>query len=242
MVVIVGGDFVLDSGYPIIFKGFNYQVSDDLSWVKGRHSLKFGYELLKLHFYQQYIGPTLATFDGSRTGDPMADFMLGALGDSPGFQGDFGVITNDDHTAYNSFYAQDDYRVKPRLMLNYGLRYEPFLQWKDGEGNLNTIVPNVQSTVEPTALRAYCSRVIRASARASHLRIRATLHRGSALHGMYLGMEKQVFVAALEYFTTPSMPTSLRNKTRPTPDHSPITTATYPTLLRPREILPHPLL
>ena len=128
MVVNVGGDFVLDSGYPITFKGFNYQISDDLSWIKGKHSLKFGYELLKLHFYQQYIGPTLATFDGSRTGDPMADFMLGALGDSPGFQGDFGVITNDDFTAFNEFYAQDDFRVRPRLMLNYGLRYEPFLQ------------------------------------------------------------------------------------------------------------------
>ncbi len=151
LVVIVGGDFVLDSGYPIIFKGVNYQASDDLSWIKGKHSLKFGYELLKLHFYQLYIGPTEATFDGSRSGDPMADFMMGALGDSPGFLGDFGVIVNDDYSAFNSFYAQDDFRVKPRLILNYGLRYEPFLQWTDGVGKLNTIVPGVQSTVDATA-------------------------------------------------------------------------------------------
>jgi hypothetical protein len=149
--VYVGGYFDLGSGVPITFNGVNYQISDDLSWIKGKHSLKFGYELLKLHFLQQYIGYTTANFDGSRTGDAMADFMLGALGSSAGFNGNFGIITNDDYTAYNSFYAQDDFRVVPRLIINYGLRYEPFLQWKDGHGELNTIIPNMQSTVDPTA-------------------------------------------------------------------------------------------
>jgi hypothetical protein len=149
--VYVEGDFDLGTGGPYSFTGFNYQISDDLSWIKGKHSLKFGYELLKLHFQQNWISYTEANFDGSRSGDPMADFMMGALGDTPGFSGGFGVVDNDDYTAYNSFYAQDDFRVKPRLILNYGLRYEPFLQWKDGHGELNTIVPGAQSTIDPTA-------------------------------------------------------------------------------------------
>jgi hypothetical protein len=146
--VDVGNDFVLDSGYPIIFSGINYQVSDNLSWIKGRHSFSFGYELLKLHFYQSYIGPSVATFSGVRSGDPVADFILGAYDN---VSVNFGLRVNDDYSAYNSFYAQDQFRIKPRFILSYGLRYEPFLQWKDGHGKLDTIVPGAQSTVDPTA-------------------------------------------------------------------------------------------
>jgi hypothetical protein len=149
--VIVQGNFVMDSNAPVTFSGYNYQFSDDLSWIKGKHSLKFGYEILKLHFYQAWMGSSAFTFDGSRTGDPEADFMMGTFGNAPGLGGMFGEVINDDHSAFNSFYAQDDYRVKPRLVLNYGLRWEPYLQWKDGRGELNTIVPNAQSTVDPSA-------------------------------------------------------------------------------------------
>jgi hypothetical protein len=149
--VITGSDWVLDSGAPGTYSGYNYQFTDGLSWIKGRHSLKFGYELLKLHFYQAWMGPETFIFDGSRSGDPEADFLLGAFGNSPGFSGMFGLVVNDDYSAFNSFFAQDDFRIKPRLILNYGLRYEPFLQWKDGEGKINSIVPNAQSTIDPTA-------------------------------------------------------------------------------------------
>ncbi len=158
--VNVGNEFILDSGYAIVFSGINYQYSDNLSWTKGRHSFEFGYELLKLHFYQSYIAPTNFTFSGVRTqnpnpppnapasGDPVADFLLGAYDN---LSLNFGVRVNDDRTAYNSFYAQDTFRATPRLTLNYGLRYEPFLQWKDVNGKLDTIVPGQQSTIDATA-------------------------------------------------------------------------------------------
>ncbi len=160
IVANVGNQFILDSGYAIIFSGINYQFSDNLSWTKGRHSLEFGYELLKLHFFQSYIAPVVFSFSGVRTqnpnppanappsGDPVADFLLGAYDN---LTLNFGVRVNDDRTAYNSFYAQDVFRMNPRFILNYGLRYEPFLQWKDGNGKLDTIVPGAQSTIDPTA-------------------------------------------------------------------------------------------
>jgi hypothetical protein len=160
IVASVGSDFVLDSGYAIVFSGINYQWGDNLSWSKGRHSFQFGYQTLKLHFYQSYIAPSNFTFSGVRTqnpnpapnappsGNPLADFMLGAYDN---ITIDFGVRVNDDYSAYNSFFAQDVFRVNPRFTLNYGLRYEPFLQWKDGHGKLNTIVPGRQSTVDTSA-------------------------------------------------------------------------------------------
>ncbi len=146
--VNVGSNFVLDSGYAIKFSGLNYQVADNLSWIKGRHSFRFGFEILKLNFYQSYIAPPVFSFSGVRSGDPVADFILGAYDTTTV---NFGIRVNDDRTAYNSFYAQDDFRVMPRLIVNYGLRYEPFLQWKDGNGKLDTIVPGAQSTIDPTA-------------------------------------------------------------------------------------------
>lgn len=146
--VDVGSNFVLDSGYAIVFSGINYQFSDRLSWIKGRHSLGVGFEMLKLHFFQSFIAPSFFSFSGVRSNDPTADFLLGAYDN---ISINFGVRVNDDRTAYNSFYAKDDFRVTPRLIVNYGVRYEPFLQWKDGNNNLNTIVPEAQSTIDPSA-------------------------------------------------------------------------------------------
>lgn len=144
----VASNFTLGSGGPSLFSGINYQVGDDLTWTKGRHTFKFGFEILKLHFKQAFIAPPNFSFSGVRSGNPVADFVLGAY-DTATI--DFGLREDDDRTAYNAFYAQDQLRVNPRLVLTYGVRYEPFLQWKSGNGQLDTFVPGAQSTVDPTA-------------------------------------------------------------------------------------------
>lgn len=146
--VNVGNDFTLGTGYTTKFTGTNYQIRDSLSWIKGRHNFKFGAESLMLNFRQIFIGPPSFSFTGVRSGDPMADFMLGAF-DSLNL--DFGVRDNNDYTTYNSFYAQDEFKVTPRLTLTYGLRYEPFLPWKDKKNRIDTIAPGVQSKTVPDA-------------------------------------------------------------------------------------------
>ena len=62
------------------FKSRNFQFKDTMSWIRGKHSFKFGYEMLRLQFQQIFIGfsPSVA-FTGARTGDPTADFMLGSV-------------------------------------------------------------------------------------------------------------------------------------------------------------------
>jgi hypothetical protein len=146
--VNVGNNFTLGGGSVTEFSGINWQLADNLSWTKGRHNMKFGYEILKLHFYQAYIYPPSISFSGVRSGDPNADLLLGAYDTTTVA---FGLAVNDNRTAYNSFYAQDAWRATNHLTLDYGLRFEPFLPWKAAGNKLTTIEPGVQSTVQPTA-------------------------------------------------------------------------------------------
>ena len=74
--VNVASGFTLGSGTPTQFLGTNYQISDSLTWIKGRHSLKFGFESLFLNFRQLFIGAPNFTFSGVQTGDATADFSL----------------------------------------------------------------------------------------------------------------------------------------------------------------------
>jgi hypothetical protein len=144
----VASDFSIGSYGPNMFAGINYQVADNLTWTKGRHTMKFGFEIQRLQFNQVWIGASSFTFSGVRSGDPFADLILGAY-DSTSVM--FGQAINNDSTFYNSFYAEDQFRVNPRFVLSYGLRYEPFLPWKDKNNLINTVVPGQQSTIDPTA-------------------------------------------------------------------------------------------
>ena len=140
----VGNNFNLGAGYPTKFLGTNYQFRDSLSWIKGRHSIKFGYELLHLSFQQIWIGSPGFYFSGARSGSAYADFLLGAF-DTLSL--DFGVRNNDDYANFHSFFVQDEYKITRRLTLTYGLRYEPYLPWKDRNNALDTVVPGAQSKV-----------------------------------------------------------------------------------------------
>lgn len=146
--VTVSGVFHLGGGSPSIFSGRNYQIADNLTWMRGNHTFKFGFQLLKLHFYQAFLSTPAFTFDGARSGDPFADFMLGAFDTT---KVPFGVRVDDDRTWYNSVYAQDTWRATPRLTLNYGLRWDPFLPWTSRNDIITTWLPNRQSVVDPTA-------------------------------------------------------------------------------------------
>jgi len=146
--VNVGDDFALGSGYVTRFWNTNWQFRDTLSWIKGRHNFRFGYEYLHLNFRQAWIGPPGFTFNGSRSGDHVADFMLGAF-DNLGHN--FGVRDNDAITNAHSLFFQDEFKVTPRFTLTYGVRYEPFLPWYDRHDRINTAVPGRQSTAVPDA-------------------------------------------------------------------------------------------
>ena len=110
------------------------QIAVDLTWTKGKHTLKFGHTTYWLQSQISNAGLVLGgfRFDGRFTenpsnragGESMADFLLGnpiAAQNS-----------NYRHMGLRAHqYVQDDWRVTDRLTINLGLRYELSLPWVD---------------------------------------------------------------------------------------------------------------
>jgi len=151
----VGGEFVLGSGYTTRFFSHNYQFRDSMNWIRGRHNFKFGFELLRLQFEQIFIGSPNVSFNGTRTanadgatGDPFADFLLGAFAS---VNLDFGVRDTNASTNAMSAYFQDEWKVNNRFTVTLGIRYEPFLPWVEKHNRIDTVEPGQQSTTVPDA-------------------------------------------------------------------------------------------
>src|SRR4029453_17422251 len=85
-----------------------------------------------------------STFTGTRTGNAIADFMIGAFDNATM---EFGIADHSPFTVKPQAFFEDSYKVPPRLTLDYGLRYEPFIPFDQKGGRHTTWVPGVRSTV-----------------------------------------------------------------------------------------------
>lgn len=128
-----------------------FEEQDSLSWIKGTHSMKFGGDLLRTQINMfQAIAPNAFFIFASTfpTNDAIANLELGAPVTFYQGLGDF-------HRGLRNWsigaYAQDEWRITPRLTLNYGLRYESVQPIDEIRNRLNGFVPNVQSLVMPNA-------------------------------------------------------------------------------------------
>ena len=64
---------------------------------------------------------------------------------------EFGIADHSPSTIKQQAFIEDSYKIHPRLTVNYGLRYEPFIPFDQKGGRHTTWVPGVQSTVVPDA-------------------------------------------------------------------------------------------
>lgn len=126
-----------------------YAISDNFSKVVGLHSMKFGGEFRYLQINERNTCAPNGdfTFSGAETGIDFADFLIGA----PVNYNQCSQQFLDSRTRYGALYFQDEYKVKPNLTFNLGLRWEVSMPWYDTQGKIETIVPGEQSTVFPTA-------------------------------------------------------------------------------------------
>jgi outer membrane receptor protein involved in Fe transport len=127
-----------------------WQLADDLTWISGRHSLKFGgdirREAMRIAFINRPNGDL--TFSGGITGNAAADFLLGLPSQ---VRATTTQAIQEGHGWLFAGYAQDEFRLTPQLTLNLGLRYElpfPFIDKNDAITGFHT---GVQSQLYPNA-------------------------------------------------------------------------------------------
>jgi len=136
---------------PWANKAADYQIRDDLSWVKGPHQLKFGGSWARYAKVQQAFGTTEGedTFNGAFTGTPFADYLLGmSSGYSEIALQDSGHWPNISWAAY----VQDNWRATRRLTLNLGLRWDGVPHTTESNGRDSDFYPNLWNPANAAVL------------------------------------------------------------------------------------------
>jgi hypothetical protein len=126
-----------------------FYLSDGLSRSIGSHTLKFGGQF---HIDQVNEHPN-ATFNGTfningtETGDPYADFLIGTPSNFTQSSGQPFYLRNH----YLGLYVQDSWRARSDLTINAGLRWDVIEPWSEKYHQLQTYISGAQSTLYPGA-------------------------------------------------------------------------------------------
>jgi hypothetical protein len=127
----------------------NYQFIDNVSWTHGNHSFKFGVDFIRDMNNQNYLPNNLYgsySFTNRYSGVAYADFLMGlpqTTGQSNPAPSSYlrGIMMN--------LYAQDQFKVTPRLSLSYGLRWELTPAYVDKFGRIFNYSPAHGAIVVP---------------------------------------------------------------------------------------------
>jgi hypothetical protein len=123
-----------------------YAFTDTVTWIRGRHTWKFGGRFAIMQENSVYAYQTNGSFylygPGSvGSGNDLADFLFGAADEY--YQAS--EAPSNEHQKQYALFAQDEWKVTPRFTLTLGLRYEYTSPEKDKRGFSFTILPGVQS-------------------------------------------------------------------------------------------------
>jgi hypothetical protein len=125
-----------------------YQILDNVTKNLGNHSLKFGVSFQAVRFYYIYAQSDRGEYhwNGQFTGLPGVPNTGSAVADMLVDQENYATITHspnvNDAQWYDSAYAQDDWKVRPNLTLNLGVRYDFYQPYKENADQQANFVVN----------------------------------------------------------------------------------------------------
>ncbi len=131
----------LNQQQPNLSVGQTISFTQTLSWIHGKHNMRFGGDYRRVH--RDFLGGSNATgtfyFTGLFTGSSLGDFLLGEPQETTI---DSAVAKSYLRDNVVDAYGQDDWRVLPQLTLSYGLRYEYFAPYTERYGRLALVATN----------------------------------------------------------------------------------------------------
>jgi hypothetical protein len=156
--ISISGGFTIGNDFEgeLPQKGNTYQFSDNLTKVAGSHTMKFGVDFRVQRFFQTLFFAPQGDYsyfglgpNDTMAASPFANYLLG-LPDS-----DLLGSTNSEDIRGNAFYlfAQDSWKIKPNITLNYGLRWEYNQPFYDAGGRYQTFRPGQATTTYPCQLQ-----------------------------------------------------------------------------------------
>jgi hypothetical protein len=140
-----------------------WQYGDSVTWIKGRHTIKFGgeYRAYEQNQIFDFINNGYLAFSGFATQNNLVPVLTGLANDplvndfANGYVSGFYDQSNSNRQGYRdkffSAYAQDDFKVTRNLSINFGLRYDYGNPLQELLNRVSTFRPGQQSTVFPTA-------------------------------------------------------------------------------------------
>ena len=172
--ILLFGAYGISFGVPIqTTDQYNntYQAADNFSKIVGKHTLKLGGEFRYFQINERNVTQQNGRFNflGNETGNDFADFLIGAP--DTFIQASNQVL--DSRAKYGAAYAQDSYKARSNLTVNYGLRWEVSQPFYDKK--LYTLIWGLQSKVYPNAPTGYVVPGTRAFQRLLLLRATTTL-------------------------------------------------------------------
>jgi outer membrane receptor protein involved in Fe transport len=142
-----------NSDGPYVINDNVLQFNDNVSWTRGKHTFRFGFEYSRQNFNQlgnqfsrgQFTFQPNATKSGingaGSGGDAFAEFLLGDIYTST-------VAVSIANALYQrnseAAFVDDTWKITPKLTLSLGLRYELTPPWTDLTGNeFNIVIPQI---------------------------------------------------------------------------------------------------
>jgi len=140
----------------------SWAVTDDLTYIRGAHSIHLGYQYMN-YYYNERNSQGSGQFNFSprstgapgflaSTGNSVASFMLGAVNTASRA---IPTLSDGMRQPYHAFYASDDWKITPKLTMNYGLRWEiipPFFERTGRMSYIDLNAPNPDAGGIPGAL------------------------------------------------------------------------------------------
>ncbi|MDQ2774409.1 MAG: carboxypeptidase regulatory-like domain-containing protein [Acidobacteriota bacterium] len=136
--------------------------ADSISWTKGKHNFKFGEDLRRLQ-HQSILpsGPLSLNFNTLETGLPgatgttgneFASFLLGQVNSASEYVNN---TTEGNRFWYSGAYAQDDWKITPKVTINAGVRWDVFTPYKEVADRYSIMDPSKPNPAAGGVLGAY---------------------------------------------------------------------------------------